>query len=312
MQQVKEEETYSVINFGGETVRIPKDDDRALRRFCCGSTDVSKIMGTSSYAGPYDLYHSKLNDEIVDVSPQMKMGLLMEPVFRQLAQESLEYLGLDPSDEVIEGETFFESGFMYSSRSTPDALLKNNKAVCFEFKRHRYEMLDDYGDYLTNEVPPMEYDQVQWHMHHSGCEVCFVGVFFKGSDEMRWWRVERDEKRIKEIDYAAMTFFVNNLQAKVCPPVDATEGCLKRLKKLEQRDSTKRTFEGEEWQWAVEHDALKKSINELKKKKDEVEAKLRESMGEMQMLYVEEGKSKVTCKAPKNSNSRRFLVTIAD
>ncbi len=101
MQQVKEEETYSVINFDGETVQIPKDDDRALRRFCCGSTDVSKIMGTSSYAGPYDLYHSKLNDEVVEVSAQMKMGLLMEPVFRQLAQESLEYLGLDPSDEVI-------------------------------------------------------------------------------------------------------------------------------------------------------------------------------------------------------------------
>lgn len=312
MQQVKEEETYSVINFDGETVQIPKDDDRALRRFCCGSTDVSKIMGTSSYAGPYDLYHSKLNDEVVEVSAQMKMGLLMEPIFRQLAQESLEYLGLDPDDEVIDGETYLQSGFMYSSRSTPDALLKNNKKVCFEFKRHRYEMLEDYGDQLTNEVPPMEYDQVQWHMHHSGCEVCFVGVFFKGSDEMRWWRVERDEKRIKEIDEAAFQFFVSNLQGKVCPPVDATEGCLKRLKKLEQRDSSKRTFEGEEWRWAVEHDALKKSINELKKKKDEVEAKLRESIGEMQMLYVEEGKSKVTCKAPKNSNSRRLLVTIAD
>ena len=95
----RELERLNVIDLDGNPVRVPMDDDRALRRFCCGSTDVSKIMGTSSYDGPYDLYHSKLNDEVVDVSPQMKMGLLIEPVFRQLTQESLEYLGLDPSDE---------------------------------------------------------------------------------------------------------------------------------------------------------------------------------------------------------------------
>jgi hypothetical protein len=30
MQQVKEEETYSVINFDGETVQIPKDDEAPM------------------------------------------------------------------------------------------------------------------------------------------------------------------------------------------------------------------------------------------------------------------------------------------
>jgi len=312
MQQVKEEETYSVINFDGETVRIPKDDDRALRRFCCGSTDVSKIMGTSAYAGPYDLYYSKLNDEVVEVSPPMKMGLLMEPIFRQLAQESLEYLGLDPDDEVIEGETFFQPGFMYSSRSTPDALLKNNKKVCFEFKRHRYEMLDGYGDYLTNEVPAMEYDQVQWHMHHSGCDVCFVGVFFKGSDEMRWWRVERDEKRIKEIDEAAFQFFVGNIQARKEPSVDPTPGCINRLKKLEEKEASRRTFTNTDWQIAMEYDLICKGIKEMEAAKKAAEAKLREAIGEMQELYLEDGKSKVTCKAPKGRDTRTLRVSIKD
>ena len=313
MQPATIQTDYRVITgLDGEQVQVHKDDDRQLRRLCCGSTDVPKIMGTSPYAGPYDLYYSKMNDEVIDVNPAMRMGLLMEPVMRQLAQESLGDLGLDPDDEVIEGETFYQTAFMQTNRSTPDALLKNNKAVCFEFKRHRYEMRDGYGDQMTNEVLPMEYDQVQWHMNLSGCEVCFVGVLFAGSNEMMWWRVERDDKRIEEIENKVLEFWATNLNAKNPPSADPTPGCLARLKKLEERDASRRTFEDDEWQMAIEYDKISKGIKEMEAAKKELEVKIREAIGEMQELYVEEGKSKVTCKAPKGRDTRTLRVSIKD
>ncbi len=221
-------------------------------------------------------------------------------------------MGLGPGDVGIEGWTVCYPGVMESGRSSPDAVLKNKKKVCLEFKRHRYEMLEDYGDQLTNEVPPMEYDQVQWHMHHSGCEVCFVGVFFKGSDEMRWWRVERDEERIKEIDEAAFQFFVGNIQARKEPPVDPTPGCINRLKKLEEKEASRRTFNNTDWQIAMEYDRICKGIKEMEAAKKAAEAKLREAIGEMQELYLEDGKSKVTCKAPKGRDTRTLRVSIKD
>ena len=303
---------YYVVGLDGQNIWVRKDDDRQLRRLCCGSTCVSKIMGTNQYDGEYELYHTKINDEVLEVNSAMRMGLLMEPIFRQLTQEALADLGLDPDDEVVEGETFFESGFMYSSRATPDALLKKDKSVCFEYKRHRYEIRDYYGDPMTNEVAPWVYDQVQWHMRHSGCDVCFVGALFGGDTEVTWWRVERDDERIQEIEAAAMQFFVSYLHQGVEPPADASKGCLERLKRLEEREASRRPFEGDEWKWAVDYDRLKNEIQALEKQKKEAENLLRQSIGEIQEVYVEGGKSKVTLKAPKNQPTRRILVRIKD
>jgi len=303
---------HFLVDLNGQSTWVKIDDDRQQRRLCCGSTDVSKIMGTNQYDGQYELYHTKINDEVLEVNSAMRMGLLMEPIFRQLTQESLGDLGLDPDDEVIEGETFVSMGFMYSSRSTPDALLKKDKSVCFEYKRHRYEMRDYYGDPMTNEVAPWVYDQVQWHMQHANCQVCFVGALFGGDTEVTWWRVERDDKRIKEIDDAAMEFFVCHLHKRVEPPADASKGCLERLKRLEEREASRRPFEGDEWKWAVDYDRLKNEIQALEEQKKEAENLLRQSIGEIQEVYLEGGKSKVTLKAPKNQPTRRILVRIKD
>ncbi len=300
------------FDFDGNRILVPEDDDRSLRRWCCGSTDVPKIMGTSPYSGPFDLFHHKLNNEVVRVNSAMTMGLRMEPIFREMAQESLGDLGLNPDDQVQEGVTIYEPTFMVTLRATPDAILRDNKDVCFEFKRHHYALQDNYGQPMTDEVHPMEYDQVQWHMFLGDFQVCYIGILFGGDSELTWYRVERDLKRILEIKEAVFAFWTEHLQARVEPSADATEACLDRLKLLEEREASRRPFEGDEWQWALDYDRLKAEIKRLKEEKDEAEGKLRQSIGEMQEVYAEGGKSKVTLKAPKNHPGRRILVRIKD
>ena len=89
---------HFLVDLNGQSTWVKIDDDRQQRRLCCGSTDVSKIMGTNQYDGQYELYHTKINDEVLEVNSAMRMGLLMEPIFRQLTQESLGDLGLDPDE----------------------------------------------------------------------------------------------------------------------------------------------------------------------------------------------------------------------
>ena len=306
-------ERINVLDFDGVTVSMHKtDNDRMLRRWCCGSTDVPKIMGTNPYSGPYDLYHHKMNNEVVRVNPAMKMGLWMEPIFRMMTQECLDDLGLDSNDKVLEGETIYQTGFMTTYRATPDAVLRDNKSVCFEFKRHRYDMRDNYGAPMSNEVHPMEYDQVQWHMRLGGFEVCFLGVLFGGDNELMWWRVERDEDRIKEIESEVFKFWTVNLQGREAPSADPTPGCINRLKKIEEKEASRRTFNDDDWKIAMEYDLICKGIKEMEAAKKAAEANLREAIGEMQELYLEDGKSKVTCKAPKGRDTRTLRVSIKD
>ena len=303
--------TLDILDFESNPLTVDLSDDRAMRRWCCGSTDVPKIMGTCPYDGQYSLFHMKLNDEVVPMTPPMKMGILMEPVYRHLTQESLADLGLDPEDEVIEGKTFIKNDFMLTYRATPDALLRNNPDVCFEFKRRQYEMSKNYGEEMTDEVMPQEYDQVQWHMLLSGCKVCFVGVFFKGTDGLKWWRVERDEERIREIESEVLSFW-SLLATGVVPPLDNTKGMLKRLKSIEERDASRRPFTDEEWGWAKLHHCIKQKIDVLDVEKKGLEVKLAASMGEMQEIYDETGRSKVTLKAPKNRKSRSLTPRMYD
>ena len=300
------------FDFDGNRILVPEDDDRSLRRWCCGSTDVPKIMGTNPYSGPFDLFHHKLNNEVVRVNPAMTMGSRMEPIFREMTQESLGDLGLDPDDQVQEGITIYEPTFMVTLRATPDAILRDNKNVCFEFKRHRYDMREDYGEPMTNEVHPMEYDQVQWHMYLGDFSVCFVGVLFGGDSELVWWKVERDDARIAMIKDAVFTFWTKYLHRRQQPSPDPTKACLDRLKRIEEKQASRRVFSQEEWELAVEHDRLSKAIKELEVAKKEAEAKIRVSAGDMQEIYIEDGKSKITLKAPKGRDTRTLRVSIKD
>ena len=71
-------------------------------------------------------------------------------------------------------------------------------------------------------------------------------------------------------------------------------------------------FQDDEWALATDITEAKQEIATLNERIDMWENMLRESMGETQELYVEGGKSKVTCKKPKNRETRTLRVSIKD
>ena len=122
----------------------------------------------------------------------------------------------------------------------------------------------------------------------------------------------RDDRRIQELKECAEQYFGVNIALGVPPKTDATEGCKKYLMRLEERDASRREMTSEEWHAATNIHACKEQIKHIKAVQQAFENELRESMGEMQELWVEGSKSKVTCKAPKGKDTRTLRVTIKD
>ena len=114
----------------------------------------------------------------------------------------------------------------------------------------------------------------------------------------------------RELDENNITEAVIERFAKA-PDARVKEICTSLVKHLHDFVRDVRPSE-EEWAWAIEHHEIKQRMAVDKARKQELENYMRESMGEIQELYVEGGKSKATCKKPKNSETRTLRITVKD
>ena len=241
----------------------------------------------------------------------MNMGILAEDVFRRRTEQMHEYLGLYPNTRVVPGKTLYRDGKNVTFRATPDGIIPDSPSVVFEYKLRWWSDKDLYGEPMTEEVRESEYDQCQWHLFLSGATTCFLGVWFHPGEDIVWYKILRNERHIMHLMDVAERYFAN-IASATPPPSDASEGCKKWLMRMEERDASRREMTSEEWRLAMEIHQTKEQMKELKGLQQGLENQLRESIGEMQEVFVEGSKSKVTCKAPKGKDTRTLRVTIKD
>ena len=300
--------------FCGGTLIVPLSDDDKLRRFTCGSDRITVINGSNPHRTPYDDFNKAMDifDPGFSKPNILNMGHLAEDIFRRRTEQMCEYLGLHQGSKVKPGKTLYRHGQNVTFRATPDGVIEDDPSVVFEYKLRWWSDEDLYGERMTDQVRESEKDQCQWHMFLSGATTCFLGVWFHPGDDIQWFKIVRDDKHIERLVVAAEAYFASHIRTGTPPPADETDGCKAYHQRLQEREASRRPFESDEWAWAVEHDEIKKRIDADKERKQELENLMRESMGEMQELYVEGGKSKATCKKPKNRDTRTLRITVKD
>lgn len=304
-----------IFNGGGEDyVYLNPEDDELLRKYSCGSDRITVLNGTSSYRGPHDDFMKTMGliENDFNASNIMNMGILAEDVFRRRTEQMAEHLGLYGNTQVIPCETLYRDGKHVTFRATPDGMIPDNPSVVFEYKLRWWSDKDLYGEPMTDQVRESEFDQCQWHMFLSGATTCFLGVWFHPAEDIEWFKILRNDKHIESLVECAERYFAVNIGLGVPPASDASDGCRKYLMRLEERDAARREMTGEEWRLAMEIHQTKEQMKELKGLQQGLENQLRESIGEMQEVFVEGSKSKVTCKAPKGKDTRTLRVTIKD
>jgi len=300
--------------FKGVITTVAVTEDQHLRRLTCGSHRITVINGTNSHSTPFDDFNKSMNiyEKGFNTPNILNMGLLAEPTFRRRTEQMAEYLGLYKGSKVVQGKTLYRHGKNVTFRASPDGIIEDDPSTVFEYKVRWWSDEDLYGERLTDQVRESEKDQCQWHMFLSGATTCFLGVWFHPASDIEWFKIIRDDNHIERLVKKAEAYFANHIATATPPPADETDGCKAYYQRVQEREAARRPFEANEWAWAVEHDELKKRIDADKERKQELENLMRESMGEMQELFVEGGKSKATCKKPKNRDTRSLRITVKD
>ena len=300
--------------FKGVITTVPASDDDKLRLFTCGSDRITVINGSNSHRGVYDDFNKAMDIYEKGFSNPniLNMGLLAEDTFRKRTEQMWEYLGLHKGSKVVQGKTLYRHGKNVTFRASPDGIIEDDPSVVFEYKVRWWSGEELYGERLTDQVRESEKDQCQWHMFLSGATTCFLGVWFHPKSDIEWFKIIRDDNHIERLVKKAEAYFANHIATGTPPPADESDGCKAYYQRMEEREATRRPFESDEWAWAVEHHEIKQRMAVDKARKQELENFMRESMGEIQELYVEGSKSKATCKKPKNSETRTLRITVKD
>jgi len=211
------------------------EQDIKLRSKGIGGSDASKIFGNSKWGNPTNVYDEKLGlviPEDISDKPYVEMGIILEPIVAGLFAKRL-------------GKKIrMVSKTMYSkewpvARSHIDAKIVGEK-VGVEIKTTNAFNAKEWGKEMTDEIPIHYLYQIYHYLYVTEYEYFYCAVLIGGSD-LRIYKIERDEERIKELIDAEKNFWENHVLKKIPPePLSPEEALLQfpTAKKLKSIEST--------------------------------------------------------------------------
>lgn len=167
------------------------------RRNGLGGSDVAAVLGLSPFAGPWDVYLSKVQRVDTPDSPAMERGRRFERAIADWAADLLELGVIEPGAPAIDDEHDW-------IRGTPDFYLqplKPGQANGLECKTTRYLDPAHWGAPGTDKIPIGYRIQCAWYMRIAGLPCWHVAVFSTLQDRLELYCVERDleiEQRLVE------------------------------------------------------------------------------------------------------------------
>lgn len=224
-----------------------------------GSTEQNAIMGTNTYAGPWDVFSRRAYPQDDEDKPHLRMGRMIEPflikaAFATLDPEWLVLLGMDPALTETwtwkPGKSEFvditKDGITCPLRSTCDGKIvasprHQRPLMLIEAKLVIYSDKELWGNPLNAQqmhpdslqesvVPAMYYDQVQSHfMRFPDVQVCLLPVMFNYTSKPEVYWVKRNNQRIAQIQRACWEFWAHHILEETPPVADATEGMAQYL-----------------------------------------------------------------------------------
>lgn len=179
------------------------------------ASKVSAVMGTSPFESRFSLWHRMHGD--IGPQPQsdeMTYGSVMESAI----------LAWFAAERFPEGGTRLRETWITHPDSplfacSPDGLaFEESATVPIEVKTGRQSW--EWGPSESDgPIPPGYYDQVQWQMYVMSAPYAYVAADVMMS--LRWYRIERDDERIRQI-VDACTAFMDSITAGDAPPIDGS------------------------------------------------------------------------------------------
>jgi len=188
-----------------------------------GGSDIGAIFGVSRWRGPWDVYTSKTETITADRAPDrsQRTGQLLEEAVGKWASAEL-------GAELIDGETRIRPGEHWMRGSTDYWLEADGERTGLECKTAERPD-DEWGATGTDQIPASYALQVRWYMAVFDAPSWVCAVFFKRTDEWRWYRLERDLEGEAAMVARAATWWLTHIVDGVQLAPDDSDGARRGL-----------------------------------------------------------------------------------
>ncbi len=252
-----------------KTEGMLREDWLKLRKNGIGGSDAATACGLSRWNSPLGLWLDKTSEEInSEYTEAMFWGTTLEPVIRQVFSNKI-------------GKTVEEVNYIIQSREYPFMLADIDGIIREEDGSVSLVEIKTVSAYKAAEwvdgVPIEYYIQIQHYL--AVCELprAYV-VYLVGGNELNYKLVERDEETIQSIIMLEKDFW-DKVANGVKPEADSNSG--DALNQLYPQSSNTRLLLPDEADGLIEEYVNIKMIEEdVKKKKSELENKIKAMMGD--------------------------------
>jgi putative phage-type endonuclease len=255
---------------------MTRDEWLIERRKGIGASDAAAILGLNPYSGPVAVYSDKLGigPDVIETEA-MKWGRKLEPFVAQaFAERHPEYTIETPPEYHMVWHP--ELNFIFC---TPDYYLKPVNGAQPGFLQVK-TVGSNAVRYWPDDNPPDRYlVQCIHEMACGGFEIEFLDALVGGQKE-REYALTRDLTLEREIMRRLCVFWQDHVIARVPPPLDATVASDRLLKHLyPEAGQFVRQADGAELVLLSEYTAVRRELNRIGEREDELANQVKERIG---------------------------------
>lgn len=251
--------------------------ESADRRFLVGASDAPIILGLSPWQTPFGLWVQRTQGVESEDSNVTKRGRHLEQgLLRWTAEET-------GATEVEDGIPLSEPGLSgpepFMSCRPDGGLLIDRVWEGAEIKTSR--LVTEWGK-GEDEIPLHYLAQVQWQLAcMPGCPAVRVGAYLPVQDQLKTYRIERDEDLIASMIESVGEWFYKHIVQGIAPDVDASPAAASYLhQRFGAGTGRLRNASPEETRLVLDLAAAKAATKAAKSVEDLLANRLREAIGD--------------------------------
>ena len=256
------------------TLDISHDEWLSYRKKGIGGSDIGAIMGLNPWSSPFNVFIDKTTDYINDISDNdaVYWGTVLEDVVaREFAKRT--------------GKRVTKLNAMLQSDETPFAFADIDRRIVGEYAGLECKTTNayNYEEWKGGEVPASYICQCQWYMYVTGFEKWYIACLI-GGQHFIYKEIQRDDELIQYMVERATEFWLNNVLKNEAPYADSSESCTEYLKNKYPDDNGEKVMLTSDYiSFADELMKVKEQEKILKKRKNDLENKLKQYLGEAEI-----------------------------
>lgn len=260
-----------------------------------GSSMAAGLVGLSRWLDLWTIY--ALIVGLIDQRPpdeRMRWGLLLQPAIIQGFTEE------NPSDTVVPNQESVWHPLRPWQRATVDGFVLREPPEILEVKAVAFDQIGDFGPSGSDRYPAEYYAQIQWQLDVHGLKRGHLAALIAGN-ELRTYVIDRDDEVIEFLRDRGEWLWCKHILAGVPPPMGTTEGAQAYLKShFPRHREPLRAASEEEIRWLQEYSGVRQKQKPLEKRREELEAMLKQACGDAEGLAWEQ-KLKFTWRKSKDT-----------